>query len=317
MTAGAGDAFSQNYQFSVIDVPGAMSTSVNGINNIGEVVGGYSDGTAGHGFLYDGNNFTTIDYTGLSGNTSLKDINDSGKIVGGFSREIDGAPYWNDFIYDGQTFTSFSFPGTFTGQTETTINGINDAGVVAGGYYNWADNSSNGFLYSNGEFTIYPSTAIFSDVNDTGTMVGYDPDFWYSSVFDGTNMEIIALNENDPYGSDVWAWGINDAGLIAGEFYDMELNNSAAFVYDGEVVTSLLYPGSLYTSAYGINNLGQVVGTFMDENYLYHGFIATPVTHSSVPEPPVSLLMGLTVAGALAGGSYLRRRAPFLSQTIA
>lgn len=307
MTAGAVDAFSQNYQFSVVDVPGAQSTSVNGINNLGQIVGGYYDGSAGHGFLYDGNSFTTIDYTGLPGNTTIKDINDSGKIVGGFSRDIDGIYYWNDFIYDGQSFTSFSFPGDFAGQTETTLGGINDAGAVAGGYYNWADNSSNGFLYQNGEFTIYPSTAIFLDVNDAGMMVGFDPDFWYSSTFDGSNQETIAFEESNPWGIDIWASGINDNGLIVGDFWDPELNTSVGFVYDGQEVASLLYPGSLYTSANGINDLGQVVGSFMDADYAYHGYIATPVAHSTVPEPSLLLLSGLGIAGVLACRSFAKK----------
>lgn len=307
MTAGAVDAFSQSYQFSVIDVPGAQSTSVNGINNLGQIVGGYYDGSTGHGFLYGGNSFTTIDYTGLPGNTSLKDINDSGKIVGGFSSDVNGMYYWNDFIYDGQSFTSFSFPGDFVGQTETTLGGINDAGAVAGGYYNWADNSSNGFLYQNGEFTIYPSTAIFLDVNDTGMMIGFEPDAWYSSTFDGTNLETIVLQESNPWGLDVWASGINDAGLIVGDYADFDLNMGLGFVYDGQELTVISYPGALYTSVNGINDLGQVVGSFMDANYVNHGYIATPVASSTVPEPSLLLLSGLGVAGVLAFRSFARK----------
>lgn len=305
MTAGAGDAFSQAYQFSAIDVPGAQSTSVNGINNLGQMVGGYTDGTNAHGFVYDGNNFSTVDYT-MQGNTALKDINDSGKIVGGFSRDIDGMYYWNDFIYDGQSFTSFSFPG-ISGLTETSLNGINDAGAVAGGYYDWADNSSNGFLYQNGEFTIYPSTAIFVDVNDTGTMIGFEPDAWYSSTFDGTHLETIVLEEANPWGLDVWASGINDAGQIAGEYADFDLNMSLGFVYDGNELTVISYPGAIYTTVSGINDLGQLVGSFMDENYVYHGYIATPVANSTVPEPSLLLLSGLGVAGVLAFRSYAKK----------
>jgi len=78
-------------------------------------------------------------------------------------------------------------------------------------------------------------------------------------------------------------------------------------VYDGQKVTSLLYPGSLYTSASGINDLGQVVGSFMDENYEYHGYIATPVAHSTVPEPSLFVLSGIGIGGILAYRFFMRK----------
>lgn len=310
MAAGAEEALSQDYNFQVIDFPGAVYTDAGGVNNLGQVVGGYSDGATGHGFMYDGNNFITIDYTGLPGHTSLKDINDSGKIVGGFSQTIDNMYYTNDFIYDGQSFTSLSFPGSSVGQTETSLNGINDAGVVAGGYYDWADNSSNGFLYANGNINILTSATIFSDVSDTGLMTGYEPDFYASFMFDGTTLEQINFDPlHNPYGIDIWAEGINDAGVVVGDFYDSDLNASAGFIYDSITggVSSLLYPGSTYTSLNGINDLGQLVGTFADANYVTHGFLATPV-QASVPEPSLLAMLGAVFAGAGACRFFLSRR---------
>ena len=40
MAAGAQEALSQNYNFQVIDFPGAVSTGADGVNNLGQVVGG-------------------------------------------------------------------------------------------------------------------------------------------------------------------------------------------------------------------------------------------------------------------------------------
>jgi hypothetical protein len=44
------------YSFTTIDVPGASpgSTSVLGINNSGQIVGGFSDATGSHGFVDTG-----------------------------------------------------------------------------------------------------------------------------------------------------------------------------------------------------------------------------------------------------------------------
>lgn len=297
LAAGAPEAWSQSYDFRIIDFPGAVSTSVNGVNNHGHVVGSYSDGFTSHGFLYDGTDFVTIDYTSLPGSTFLRDINDSGKIVGGFSLAGDYY-YTNDFIYDGQSFTSLSFPGN----TETYIGGINDAGFAAGGYYDWADNSSNGFLYKDGVFTMFPSTVMFTDANDTGQIIGVEPDFYISALLNGAGMGQINFDQdNNPYGIDIWAWGINDAGVIVGDFYDSDLNASVGFIYDsaGGRVTSLLYPGSTYTGLSGINDLGQLVGSFADADYVTHAFLATPVRQAGVPEP--SLFAMLAAVFAVAG----------------
>ena len=49
--------------FTTTDFPGAVLTFFAGINNRGDVVGGYLD-SAGieHGFLFSDGNFTTIDF---------------------------------------------------------------------------------------------------------------------------------------------------------------------------------------------------------------------------------------------------------------
>jgi uncharacterized membrane protein len=54
------------------------------MNNLGQAVGFYFDGTATHGFLWrGGNDFTVIDYPGAR-DTFASGINDSGVIVGSY-----------------------------------------------------------------------------------------------------------------------------------------------------------------------------------------------------------------------------------------
>lgn len=273
------EAYPQTYQYSVIDYPGALWTSANGINNLGHIVGTYSDGTNSHGFFYDGNEYVTIDYPGGPFNYSLQDINDSGKMVGNYN--YNGLGSNNGFIFDGQVFTSFSFAGN----TETSVNGVNDAGVVAGGYYDWPTNTSNGFLYDNGNFTIFPDTMIFSDVNDSGLIVGYDPDFYTSFLLDENTMTQIIFGDI-PFGIDIWALGINDSGYIVGNYYP-----GGGFIYDGTGYITVNYPGAQWSSINGINDSGHLVGQYSDNNST-HGFVATPV-----PEPSLFLLFGLSIAG--------------------
>ena len=50
--------------YTIIDVPGATSTVCDGINDAGQMVGHFSDGTRMRGFLYAAGSFTIIDVPG-------------------------------------------------------------------------------------------------------------------------------------------------------------------------------------------------------------------------------------------------------------
>ena len=112
--------------FTTIDVPGAATTSIGGINSSGDVGGSYSTTTNGpaHAFLLKGGNFTFFDYPGAP-STFATGINDSGLIVGftsGGTREL-------GFTYDGTTFT----PIRAGRNSATVLDGINNAGYIVGG----------------------------------------------------------------------------------------------------------------------------------------------------------------------------------------
>jgi probable HAF family extracellular repeat protein len=95
------------YSFTVINVPGATSTEALGINNRGDIVGGFTDGTGNHGFLYKAGAFTTIDVPGVTRGTRANGINDSGHIVGQFT---DGTRT-QGFLDIAGTFTTIDASG--------------------------------------------------------------------------------------------------------------------------------------------------------------------------------------------------------------
>jgi probable HAF family extracellular repeat protein len=72
--------------FTPIDVPGAVATIPHGINDIGDIVGSYHDGTTLRGFIYDGTNYRTVEVPGAF-STSLFRINNQGHIVGYYVME--------------------------------------------------------------------------------------------------------------------------------------------------------------------------------------------------------------------------------------
>jgi hypothetical protein len=58
------------------------------------------------------------------------------------------------------------------------------------------------------------------------------------------------------------------------------------------------YPGNLdSTRLWGINDCGQIVGSFLDATGMGHGFLATP---APVPEPPSSLTLAAGLVGLFA-----------------
>ena len=66
-------------------VPGAVETSVSGINDAGAVVGGYTDSSGrDHGFLWQGGSFTPLDVPGAV-HTSVSGVNDAGAVVGEYT----------------------------------------------------------------------------------------------------------------------------------------------------------------------------------------------------------------------------------------
>jgi hypothetical protein len=94
---------------------------------------------------------------------------------------------------------------------------------------------------------------------------------------------------------------LNDAGQAVGwalgtRFVPGEgtITWSHGFVWEAGAFTLFDVPGAYQTQLTGINNRGQLAGTYRDGTGA-HGFLATPV-----PEPPTWLLWGsgLLLAGA-------------------
>jgi len=124
------DPSTQSYSYFA--VPGAPqdSTYPDAINDKGQIVGTFAD-TSGvqHGFVKDGETYTTIDVPGAN-NTLAWGINNSGTIVGpwgNLSNWVEGYVRTSDGV-----FAVVDFPGAL----ETFVVGINDRGDICGF---WAD----------------------------------------------------------------------------------------------------------------------------------------------------------------------------------
>jgi probable HAF family extracellular repeat protein len=270
------------YSFTTIDVPGALDTFASGINNRGQIVGGFTDPRTSpfNAYVDTGGSFTTI---GVSGTAS--GINDIGQIVG----SLQGGPRGSSgFVDTGGSITTISAPGV----PFTFVSGINNSGQIVGTAEGLLGFSS-GFVDMGGSFTFISGSTSASGINNSGQIVGS------FGLYSGGTFTTISV----PGALSTEARGINDSGQIVGTYGDSGTGHG--FVDIGGSFTTIDVPGAITTSALGINNSGQIVGFFQDATGNNHGFLATPV---ATPEPS-SLLTSATCLVALFAMACSRKRA--------
>ncbi len=128
MLGNAGNGFLlDNGVFTTIDHPDAgPETAAVGINNRGQIVGGYVDaGGIAHGFLLDKKgDFTTINAPGALV-TGAFGINNRGQVVGYYA----DANLVRGFLWDNGTFTTIEAPDALS---NTAAFGINERGQIVG-----------------------------------------------------------------------------------------------------------------------------------------------------------------------------------------
>jgi probable HAF family extracellular repeat protein len=166
-----------NGAFTTIDYPGATSGGAYGINDLGQIVGGFCTtgnvcgGTVlnptAHAFLDDHGTFTQLDYPGAF-ETQANAINNAGQIAGVYNSVPGGL---KSFLYQNGVYTSLQDPNAVW----TNATAINNHGVVAG-YYQDGQLHTHGFLYQNGKFVTldHPDAGSTSldGINDDGVTVG-------------------------------------------------------------------------------------------------------------------------------------------------
>lgn len=121
-----------------VNYPSASLTLAEGLNDLGTIVGGYTQGGVQYGFSFSNGTYSTLMFPD-SQFTVAFGVNNSGLVVGNFVMAA-GSPH-EGFLFDGSTYTQLSFPGA----TATEIFGINDAGDLAGTWWD-GNNMAHGFI---------------------------------------------------------------------------------------------------------------------------------------------------------------------------
>jgi len=281
------------------DIPGlgGADTTPYSINDNGQVVG---DATlppdqAPHAFLYSG--AITIDLNTLPGcNCSYAlGINNRGITVGFAGR---GLVVQTPFILSGNTMVPINIPGVVDNSNVATS--VNNNGQVVGDY---APD-----FYTQRAFLYLP---LNNSITDIGTLGG--PDTWADAINNSGDIVGMSMTSSskqaflyskgvmiDLSAYDTWnsseAMAINDFGQVVGTFSPTPTSLNHAFLYldhNTYDLNNLLVTnpaGWTLTSAAGINNVRQIVGTMEDAAGRYHAFLLSPINlealQTGVSHPP-------------------------------
>lgn len=270
------------YTFTSIDYPGGATTTLRGINNRGDMVGGYSiPGGPRHALLIKGDKFIPLAPTTVLGTNYSEafKINDRGDSVGRYIGD-DGVVHGFLLSKKG-VLTTLDFPTA----SETYANGIDESGTVVG-WWDILDADGNllaehGFIWEKGNFSEvnFPGSAdtLVWGNNARGDLVGA----WKTSIdlpnhgFISSKKQFISFDVPFPGASDTVGGGINASAEIVGQYQDVD-GFGHGFLAVGATFTHLDYPGAVITTAWGINSSGQIVGNWYDSDFAVHGWLAQP-----------------------------------------
>lgn len=198
-------------------------------------------------------------------------------------------------------YTGISVPGISAPQ----VSGINNSGQIAGS--GGAGEVSKGFILTGTSVTtIFRSgssgTQVFG-INDAAQVVGT----YIGGMRPGRNALTGFANALQPVivpGADSTpeANGINNQGQIVGD--SITGGVTSGFLDDSGKFTTLSYPGSSGTQALGINDIGEIVGTYVDSAGVQHAYFYKSGLYTAIEIPGNigdSHATGINGAGQIVG----------------
>ena len=298
----------QGYHFMRLDAPGSAQTSGYGISNSGQIVGAYIDALGDrHGFIYNGGVFNVLAIPGAP-DAVPTGINSAGTFVGSYT---DASSTSRAFIDQAGVFS----PYVRAGLADPDPLDINDVGDIIGstsgreGFVDFRGN--NLYLYSFGTGVKFFPRGIATGEVSVGYYLGYDG-FFHGFITDG-GVPFVRFFDV-PGATDTFAEDFNalnfGLGTMVGTYWENVggtrtihgfVWEHASLPYGGDEFFRLDVPGAYRTEASGINDAGQIVGTYYDETG-QHAF----VTSTATPEPGTLALFAI----GLIGVARLRRRYP-------
>jgi len=270
----------------------AAATVASGLLTVGAVAlaGSASAATVGHhATSYQ---FQTIDNPRDLTFNQLLGINDEGVIAGYFGSGAQGAPNQGYVIppFNRGYFSNENFPGS----VQTQVTGLNNRGVTVGFWSSMNNanlvNDNFGFVDVNGHFRnadfptgdpASPPVDQLLGVNDNDIAVGFYTDGQgnnHGYEYNINTGRYSTVTDQGAPGASLTAAAINDRGDVAG-FVTNGGVTDGFIKFGNRTFISLSVPGASATSALGVNNYDEVVGTYTvgsGSSAVMHGFTWTP-----------------------------------------
>jgi hypothetical protein len=266
------------YNYTRVDVAGAVLTDVIAINSRGQTVGLYEDGSkTTHGFLRNVDGLiVTIDYPGAIV-TFANGINSRGDVVG---RWDDASGINHSFLRTSQgIITSFDPPAPCVVTTVPgAAHGINDLGDIVGRCWDASGKELGWLLRHDGSFVILHDPSFLSAdawaIDNSRMVVGdYSDEDWFVHGYAWT--EAGGFTTIDFKNNMTGLRAINQRGDISGIYFDGLTFHGFLRLKNGTDVT-IDPPGSVETDTAVVNNRGIVAGIYIDVDFNEHGYIAIP-----------------------------------------
>ena len=269
-----------NYTFESIDVPGVDFLAVAASSDF-EDYAGYTKSADGQKMvaftLIDGV-FATYDFPGAK-NTYFFALGNDGRAAGHYE---DSEGLHHGVVLRNGELRQYDFPGA----VETEIYGISDATGALTGNFTDASGVRRGFT---GDTIVEAPGALetFADFVAAGRLVGsyIDADGIYHPYTRSPDGRFVSIDLPGAATLEyMFVHGINDAGIIIGRLkrvQDIPRTYVGTF-RDG--LQELIFPGSVSTEGYNINQDGSVVGHYASADGSVHGFIARPVAVDTPPQ---------------------------------
>lgn len=224
-----------NGTYSEVLYPGALNSSANGLDDLGEIVGGWQQAVTlnAYGFFLQNGVYSAF-FQGMTCsngpcNTNLEGINSNHDFVGSWQPDT---PAEEAFIDLGGVFTALNFGSIVT--TSSIAVAINNNSSEIVGNYGDSSGNSHGFVYDVASQTISVS--------------------------------------NIPGAAAVSFFGVNNAGTITGRYIDSAGNGHGLALVKGKIVR-YNYPGSNFTSLERISDHNLITGRYTDSSGTIHGIL--------------------------------------------
>ena len=173
-----------------------------------------------------------------------------------------------------EKFTAYDFPGA----SYTRFTGINDHGVASGNYYN---GSFHGITYSKGTYTQFDfpgaSGTSCTSINNSGEVVGNYQDgnnITHGYIKIGatpTSFDVKGATYTD-------ARAVNDHGVAAGWWMDANNVSHGFLRARSGKITVINYPDATQTELFGINDAGEISGSWANSSGQWVPFYAIPAS---------------------------------------